>query len=240
MLPVDDGSARLLDLDGSFHALSRSGFELLQATLEEGPDAAASAIAASYAVDPARIRADLGVLLADLHGKGLIRASGEPVSPSPRARWGGRCIHAFAATPLSGSPAALLVFARLCFATFGWSETVAAWAEVLTNQARPPVRQPSAVDQIDRRVRSLAARLPGVDCKERALAAWTMLARAGVPATLVVGVHLYPLTGHCWCEAEGWVLTDDALYCRAYTPVACYGIDGPIYRAFKTGPRPAA
>lgn len=232
ILPVDDGSARLLDLDGSFHALSRSGYELLAAALQEGPAAAADRVAALYGVEAARVRADLDRLLADLGRKGLIREPGEPAGTHARIRAARACIRTFARSPLARSAGPLLIFARLSFAWFGWSETVAAWAEILP--AAPPSATPpdaDASERIDARVRTLGARLPGIDCKERALAAWILLAREGVPASLVVGVHLYPLTGHCWCEAGGRTLTDDALYCRAYTPVARYEIGASGFRA---------
>jgi hypothetical protein len=59
-------------------------------------------------------------------------------------------------------------------------------------------------------------------CKERALCCWALARAAGLAATLVVGLQLFPLAGHCWCEVGSWTLSDDRARCDLYTPVIRY------------------
>jgi hypothetical protein len=76
---------------------------------------------------------------------------------------------------------------------------------------------------VDEAVRSTVARhLLKVQCKERSLCAWTLLAWAGVPASLVVGVDFYPFVGHCWCTCGEQIVGDDFDFCARYHPVAIY------------------
>jgi Transglutaminase-like superfamily len=76
---------------------------------------------------------------------------------------------------------------------------------------------------IDTAVRQAAARhILKVECKERALCCWVLARRAGVPAQLVVGICLFPLEGHCWCECGEWIFSDDRDRCASYHPVITY------------------
>jgi hypothetical protein len=73
---------------------------------------------------------------------------------------------------------------------------------------------------IDAFSRSMAASHPlPVECKERALATWALARISGVPAELVVGVHPFPLEGHCWCAYDGAVYSDDSERCAQFEPV---------------------
>ena len=229
LLTVDDGSARLLDLDGDFHALPAIGAALLRAALAEGIEPAVRHVAAEYDVDPARVRADLIHLLDDLIRRGLVR--------TPGARRGARLLRAIAARA-SIDPALrlirltcgrrihaalLLICARVSFAVFGWAQTVRTW-QACCRSPRLSAQQghEDAIAAIDAEIRDWAARLPLMACKERALCCWYLLSMRGIPATLMVGVQLFPLMGHCWCEADGRVLTDFSDRCDAFTPIARY------------------
>ena len=75
LLAVDDGSARLLDLDGSFHALSETAVEMLQGALTHGIDATIAQLAARYRLAPERIRSDIEALLDGLLKQQLIERS---------------------------------------------------------------------------------------------------------------------------------------------------------------------
>ena len=119
---------------------------------------------------------------------------------------------------------ALLLLARCCFALFGWARTVAAWQTSVWQPEYPvpTVGSDDIIARIDDTVRQRAAHLPLTDCKERALCCWFLLCSMGIPAVLVVGIQVYPLTGHCWCQVGAHVLTDFSDRCDDYTPVIRY------------------
>lgn len=120
--------------------------------------------------------------------------------------------------------AVLLTLAYLCFTFFGWARTVAPWQRCARRLALADgTADPAALDAVDGAVRDLAASLPlPVACKERALSCWTLARWAGLPATLVVGLDLFPLAGHCWCESGTRTLSDDAQRCALFTPILQY------------------
>jgi hypothetical protein len=171
---------------------------------------------------------DLAVFLRDLERQGLVcskrtRGQGGALLPA-------RLLlrPAVGAVPrLLKSPdkqaRALLSLARLSFALFGWTATVAAWQEA---HARFPSREASAHDTemihaLDVTVRAAVARHPVVvACKERALCSWSLARTAGLNASLIVGIELYPMAGHCWCEVAALPLGDDQDRCDQFTPVA--------------------
>ena len=77
---------------------------------------------------------------------------------------------------------------------------------------------------IDKAVRAVAAHHPlHVECKERALSCWWLLHSADFSAQLVVGVDLFPLASHCWCEMGSFVLSDSQERCQRFTSVISYG-----------------
>jgi hypothetical protein len=118
----------------------------------------------------------------------------------------------------------LLSTAKLSIRLFGWVRTVAAW------QRRFPAAgsliadgTEAAARGIDEAVCSAAAINPlGVACKERALACWALARTAGLPATLVIGIDLFPLTGHCWCEVGPWIVSDHPDNVTRYIPALRY------------------
>jgi hypothetical protein len=73
LVPIDDGTARLLDMGGNFHALCDVGAAMLRATLEHGMTAAVSPITARYSADPEAVRCDLEAFVRDLVKRGLLR-----------------------------------------------------------------------------------------------------------------------------------------------------------------------
>ncbi len=233
---VDDGSARLIDLDGALFAVSRTAAEMLQGVLADGVDVTIGRLAEFYALSPERIRGDLEALLADLSKRGLVERSHAP-SRRNRLR---RLMAAIVVAPtlrLLGlvepserlSILALLVSARLCTAAFGWGTTVAAWrAAIRPKRLLPRPEQEDFIQRIDGAIRRIAANVPSVDCKERALACWYLLCSRGIGADLVVGVQLFPMAGHCWCQVGDRVLTDSAQRCAAFAPIVRYETGGGI------------
>jgi hypothetical protein len=224
---IDDRTGRLLDLGGTFYALSAIAAEMLQHVLNGPLARAASMIATCYGEPIDRVAEDLTGLLADLEQRGLIRPAGVA---GPRIRLAHRLaatllpsvIRFTLALPVSGATRAalLLGLANRAIRLFGWPATVAAWRRLRKNAGPVDERRIQAIDEAVRR--AATRHVLNTECKERGLVCWLMLRAAGVPARLVVGIDLYPFSSHCWCEVGGKILTDFAEHCERYTPVACY------------------
>jgi hypothetical protein len=234
LLPVDDGSARLLDLEGSFYVLSQSASGMLRRVLSGGVDTTVAHIAAEHGVAPARVRGDLDLFLEGLLKNALIE---RPPARARRKRVRRMLARGISFLPLrltrmSGRAGAtagmMLAYARVCTALFGWSVTVDAWRSALPPKPVSSPDQDDVVLAVDAAVRHRASRMPWITCKERALACWYILCARQIPATLIVGVQLYPLGGHCWCEVGARVLTDTPERCGAFLPVLRYAADGLI------------
>src|SRR5215510_11221249 len=75
-LTVEDGSARLLDMGGGFHAMPAVGACMLRETLANGVAAAVARIAEDYGVARQQVESDLTVFLSDLESQGLLRGRG--------------------------------------------------------------------------------------------------------------------------------------------------------------------
>lgn len=228
LVTIEDGSARLLDMAGEFHAVPPVGARMLQEILKNGTAATVARIAEEYGVAREQVAADLAVFLGDLGSQGLLcrqhhrRRSGTfglarvLLGPALRAA------HRYPRSP-EGKARALLALARLSFGVFGWTPTVAAWQDA---HAQFPTRQTDereaeTIQVLDTVVRAAAASHPvAVACKERALCAWSLTRAAGLSATLVVGIELFPMAAHCWCEVGAQPLGDDREWCIKFMPVA--------------------
>ncbi|MBV8359625.1 MAG: lasso peptide biosynthesis B2 protein [Deltaproteobacteria bacterium] len=230
LMPLEDGTAQLVDLDGSFFGLSKTAVQMLKGTLEMGKGDTVQRIAADYNADHDRVDADLTALLGTLRAKGLIRRSDDHL-PAVRLRTIIALAISYPALRIVApvrnqwlKALALLAAARLCFALAGWARTVEAWQKCLKRSYRPVanLELERLIDTIDRATRHSASHLPSIACKERALCCWFMLRSAGVPARLVMGMRVLPLSGHCWCQVDERILTDSPEHCKAYTPVICY------------------
>jgi hypothetical protein len=119
----------------------------------------------------------------------------------------------------------MLALATISIHLFEWPGTIAAWRYCLQKKASTRVtgKLKRSAQELDEIVRTAAARHPlRVECKERALSCWWLLSSAGIPAKLVLGVQLFPLRCHCWCETGKLVLTDDRDQCEQFTPVLSY------------------
>ena len=229
LLFVADHTARILDFGGLFCSVSQSAARMLYETLNHGMESAIETIAATYRIDRSRIQVDLQNLLADLESKGLILGPQSRKQPSPPKirRMALRVMLSGAhSLPLSLNSQILVLFG-LIFAAIrmlGWPETVRLFQS--QHQKPPQVLTDERKDlpqEVDTAIRDMAAGYPfPVECKERALCCWTLLRGVGLPAQLVVGISLFPLESHCWCELEGCVLTDHLDRCERFTPVMRY------------------
>jgi hypothetical protein len=230
LVVMSDGNGCVLDMHGEFYAISPIGAEMLRITLADGPRAASDAIAAKFAADPAQVAADLDALLEDMVRRGIVTRDG--AAPSRRRGKLGAGIAAAVVRGLLGilrgprsRATVALAAARISFGLFGWNATVDAWKRRLPER-HGTIEQTAAdamVRSIDEIVRARAARMwLDVDCKERALSCLALARLAGLPASLVIGVDFYPLSGHCWCEVGDRVVSDDPANCRRYLPVFRY------------------
>ncbi len=228
LMPVEDGSARLLDLGGQFYAVSAIAAEMIGTASRHGPRAAAATVAARYGVDIERTQRDMTSLVRFLRQQGLLRRTG----PDQTASLLTSALLAPLLCLVLHSPIArelkawlLLGLAKLSFRLFGWTRTVASCrrhSRLVTRRAGDPA-EPDIIGAVDRAVRAAASgHLLTVECKERALCCWALLRTAGMPAELVVGINLFPLEGHCWCEANHQLLSDYPDRCATFSPVIRY------------------
>jgi hypothetical protein len=230
LIPLADGTAGLVDLDGSAFHLSETASLMLHGVLASGEEETSDRIAVEHGTHFDKVRGDLTALLATLRARGLIRLSGER-RPDVKLGSAIAITICYPALRIAGrirsqrlKALMLLPLARLCFGLTGWVRTVEVWRECLTHL---PIRtgnleQEWLTNAVESAIRPLAARLPLISCKERALCCWFMLNAAGVSARLVMGVQFSPFSGHCWCEVQERILADSAEDCKAYKPVSCY------------------
>ena len=239
---IQDGSARLLDLGRDFYSISQTGAQMLNETLRVGTVTAAVRIATEYHAELSHVQDDLHAFLHDLEEKRLIYRtersrglSGHKGVPLliPLLR----CI-SVCPFSLERKTWALLTLASVSICLFGWPKTIASWQDYLggtqghiPTQKHAPGSATTELEQsmrdIDKVVRTVAAHhLFHIECKERALSCMWLLCSAGFSAKLVLGVNLFPLECHCWCEVGQFVLSDDQDRCEQFTPILSYELAG--------------
>ncbi len=230
---VEDGTARLLDLGGQFYAVPSVATTLLRETLLGNADRIASCISEETGADLEEVQSDFDEFLGELLKKrlvirspsgGLFRRAKDRLFLSA-VRGTLRIIHK-SIRSLSLKAWFLLAFARVSVSCVGFAKTVRAWRHYPAEHCSPSVRPlagESVIEAVDSAVRHVMARhILSIGCKERSLCCWSLLRARGIPARLNVGIHLYPLRGHCWCQSESWTPADDGEVCRGFTPVAVY------------------
>jgi hypothetical protein len=114
----------------------------------------------------------------------------------------------------------LLAAARIFIRIFGWNETRRTWLEQPAHCTAAWTPNADAIAEAVRR--AAAGHLLGVSCKERSLCCWALCRTAGIPASVVLGISLFPLASHCWCETAAGCLTDFPDRCESFTPVLKY------------------
>jgi transglutaminase superfamily protein len=232
LVPVEDGSARLIDFDGNTFALSDVAARMLRETLSLGIAQAAAICSQHRDVELEHLRADLDTFLTGLLKQDLI----VPVSqgfrrPGFAQRLAARAVSVLAhlvclvRPTAAGKARGLLTVAKLSCRWLGWAQTVRAWQRAFPRSARP--LDESAIGQA-RRVVDVAVRealshsaMPHA-CKERGLTGWALARRAGLRPSLVIGISLFPLHGHCWAQLGESFLGDSPERCLQYQPVQIY------------------
>jgi len=232
MVWAQDGSARLLDMNGYFFALSNTAAAMLAAVLKQDVTSAAKTIADSYGANPEQVRGDMQDFLLTLECDQLIRRTDSSTNKETIRQRAADPIAAIGLATFARLPrlssltiGALLAFAYLSIRLFGWPTTVAAWQRRCPVVTRRDLQwvDPGVLEKINDRLRDVtASHWLKVNCKERALACWALLYFIGVDATIVIGVDLFPLACHCWCTAGSTILSDHEDRCQYYRPIVFY------------------
>lgn len=224
---LEDGTARLFDMSGSFYALSESAACLVEDALRMPVQDAAAAVAEEFGAESLEVERDLHELLDDLRRRGSLRPAAEPSKARGRRRWAGALLHPLL-RGLLAAPLSLRVKARLLLALAffshrwcGWTTTIVTWRKASAFE-HPKDPAGAQIEAVSHCVREQAGRSwLNVECKEISLCSWALLRRLGVRPELFVGVELYPFGAHAWCEAGGTVMADTPDRCLRYTPVLC-------------------
>ena len=219
-----DGSGRLFDLEDSFYAVEAVGVRMLRRALREDRETTVVSLAQRHKVDPERVGQDYDSFFADLVRRKLVLPHDAAADDAPRSRRAAIFLRPLFALirllPLRARAWALLAAARISIRMFGWNETRRVWLE---QPGRSGPAKGAAEEAICDAVRRVAARhLFGVSCKERSLCCWALCRMAGIPASVVLGISLFPLASHCWCESAAGCLTDFPDRCESFTPVLKY------------------
>ncbi len=216
-----DDSGRLFDLEGSFHSVDAVGAQMLRHALREDREATAISLARQHRVGVERVREDYSAFFDDLERRKLVYPRGAGPDNASRRHPPAMLLQPLIAVscrlPLRWQAWTLLALARLSVRIFGWNETLRVW---LNRRGPTTAMRGRTPETIGDAVRHAAARhLLGVSCKERTLCCFALCRTAGIPATVVLGISLYPLASHCWCETTEGCLTDFPDRCEGFTPI---------------------
>ncbi|MBV8568136.1 MAG: lasso peptide biosynthesis B2 protein [Methylobacteriaceae bacterium] len=234
LIAAEDGSGRLVDLDGEVSALSTTGMMMLEGALRGGPDEASQALAKTFRAEVGQIRGDMAALLAALECRRLLATPRDGRLKVPSLA-GVVCwlvapfLSLCACAPgrlLRTKAWILLTLACLSMRLFGWPNTVRVWRHATPRREdrRFDHSDGKLLDTIEAVVTGTISSHPcAVSCKERALCCHALARAAGAPSKIVLGVDLVPFAMHCWCECGSRILADryDG-NCDRFTPVIAY------------------
>ena len=240
LVMVEDGSARIVDLDGAVAALDATATTMMKAALRFGEAGAVAELTGAFGVEPRRITTDLHAVLGDLAARGMIRsdACGLPRRARRSRRRVASALSALAVRRAGAGGTreiqawSALTAAYLSLRLAGWSGTLGAWCTPghpgWGNARQAAGNRNNSMADLDAIAVAVTRALDRhpfpLDCKERALAAFALARTAGLPARIVLGISLFPLALHAWCESGGQVVADELDgYCDRYTPLRIYG-----------------
>lgn len=218
----ETGSANIVDLAGSVHALTPVAADMIVLTLENGREAAIDLLVERYDAPRECIADDLDRLWNDFVDRGLIRqadglAANRSKSRSASAAASLADIVLAAPLPFKARAAIVLALVKFSCRHVGLAATIGAWRERFGTGG---VADPDAIADDAKVVHDVATRhWLKVDCKERALTSWAVARRKGIDATVVIGLKPYPLAGHAWCRVADRIVGDDPDFCAAHSPV---------------------
>jgi hypothetical protein len=228
-IDAEDGTGRLLNLDGDVYALDRNGAYLLKTLLSEGLHRAIRSVATDCAVPPERVERDLASFIADLERLGLLTNANASGGRRERPTCFSnvvlglllRLIRSAVRSPTVRAWT-LLPLTKTSLRCLGWSRTISVIEGSFSGASAEGTNAAtqSEASSIGKMVSDVASKhFVRAECKERGVTCWTLLRWSGIPADLVIGVDLGPFNGHCWCESSAGVLADDSERCRRYRPV---------------------
>jgi hypothetical protein len=228
-LKADDGSSRLFDLERSSFGLNESATRMLDGILNGTIHGTIENLAKEFQVDQAMLGADLADLVERLESSGLIVRRGGVRTRTRNLlhRLVGSACHVIFSRIVSGSSSAraeasrTLFVLRIAVKFLSVSELAAVLERSLP--AGEPVDRDTAERVVDEVESSIMSSVHGLlletACKERALCCWFMLRRRRVPAELVIGVTLTPVSGHSWCQYGPRIVGDLIDRCCDFTVI---------------------
>jgi hypothetical protein len=212
----------ILDLrTESYFALDEVASAMWSCLLGGCGDADIAALASRFAVEPARIRADLDAFLDTCLERGFLELT------AGASRTTGRSTSMCQKTPTDvNTPSALLV-ARAAKSLLTVKGMLKRRGFAATYLACLSLVQGSRTDSIDRLARAfrmaenvaVSRRAPD-DCFSRSIALFHFLLRSGQPAEHVIGARRVPFGIHAWVECMGKPFLDDSLARPGMTELA--------------------
>jgi hypothetical protein len=245
-LKAEDGSSRLFDMRASTYGLNESATRMLEGVLSASMDETIRTLAAEFGTHRETIKADLGQLLQRLKNARLILARGSV--PTKNSSLHHQlishvyrlifviCHLIFKDEPRLANIRLEASFTMLVFRFALKSRSLPEMVSILDRSlpADGRIVKGSRGDQIVDAVESgiissVSGLLLETACKERALCGWFMLRRRRIPARLVVGVTLNPVSGHSWCQCGDRIVGDKAERCCDFTVIwECWNLDSGI------------
>ncbi len=236
-LLVDDGTSRLLNLNGLFLALDReSTREIRLVLLGKGPVADSSIGEDAEPTQDVAQRRSESVnqpipWMKELLEKGMVvRRGGARRGVRSFPEWLGlpRWLRSLRIGSLR-RPSALGFWgwARLglMIRWAGLGRTIRAAIEAAASEGESFAANRSLADLLSERdglIRHAARSGWPVTCKEKAIAAFLNARANGFRPQMVLGVDLFPFRAHLWCECDGEVLSDPPEECHEFAVAAVW------------------
>lgn len=223
---VKDGTSRILNLDGFFIALPVISTLMLKLILQYEFSVVVNKLADQFKTDQFRISKDLSVFLKKLEALKVITKS--PAKQIIKLSYLLQCFLEITVPLTTEIPnkliqhKVLLLLAWCSFKLFGWNKTVNSWKQYFYNQTVSPTKSVSVLKISEEIQVAVSRHFIKMDCKEKAIVCWAICQKEGIPASLVLGINLYPLSSHFWCEFEGNSLTDNKERCNRFFPLIMY------------------
>lgn len=229
-LKAEDGSSRLFDLERSSFGLNESATRMLDGILNGTIHGTVQDLANEFHVDRATLSADLAELVKRLESSGLVVRSGCDRNKDGNLlhRLLGATCHLIVSRIVARS-SRIRTEASLALSVLRVAVRVLSVSQLaaVLDRSLPAGDQPldggaaaRVVDEVEATIMSSVHRLPlETACKERALCCWFMLRRRRVPAELLVGVTLNPVSGHSWCQYGDRIVGDTIDRCCDFTVI---------------------
>lgn len=228
LLQVKDGTARIIDLDGEYHAISVTAALILLETLKNGSQKVAERLANEYSIELSQAQEDVRFFLQYLTDKRIIYHLETSKEQDKINKYNLLFFLEFLLKLINRSSInfeikvwIILSLAYFSFRLLGWTKTIKVWQHSFSSTIIVNVQEKDKfINAVDLAIHNVTPyHLLNIECKERALCSWWMLCFAGIPAKLTLGVDLFPLSSHCWCEVGKNIVGDNKEWREWFTPV---------------------